>query len=135
MAIPDELTRDDRVQLVEAERDHLQGQLDAALLTISALKGDLTIIASELVREAAERGWCSDYRYFVENVNQKCSDAHLQPCRARWQLNYQVTVEVTSEDLDATEQQVYGELQLTELEAGELHNCHVSLTSRNRVEE
>lgn len=123
------------VPRLTAERDDLQSQLDAAVLTIEVLKRDLMIIGAALKAEAEERGWCSDYRYFVENVNRQCSGPHLQPCTARWELRYQVTVDVTSQDLDATEQQVYGELNIDELEAGTLHRVNVSLVNRQRVDE
>lgn len=113
----------------------LQDQLDAALLTIEVLKKDLVTIGTALKAEAEERGWCSDYRYFVENVNQKCSGPWLQPCTARWQLRYEVTVEVTSEALDDTEQDIYGTLNFDELEAGTLHRVNVSLVNRQRVDE
>ncbi len=121
----------------DEEITRLHNENVAALLTIAALKNDLEIIGKELKQEAEARGWCSDYRAFVESVNAQCSDAHLLPCSQRWRIEYVVRVEVSAEDNEAIEQQLYGELQLAdhELEAGTLHRCDVTLTSRTRVDE
>ena len=123
------------VERLRVERDQAQGRLDAALLNIEVLKNDIRIIANALKYEAEGRGWCSEYKDFVDTVNNRCSDAHLLPCANRYLLRYTVEVEVSADDVEEAERQVCGELQVDEIEAGQLRRAQVSQLSRERVEE
>jgi hypothetical protein len=120
--------------LAITEHTDVVHQLDVAKLTIEVLKNDIRIIAEALKSEAGDRGWCEDYRAFVDDVNARCSDAHLQPCWARWRIEYKVVIEATTDAIENATEQLRGDLQVSELEPGDIHRVDVTLNSRERVE-
>ena len=62
----------------------------------------VSTIGAELMAEADNRGWCSEYDRFVERLNDTLPDEYQLPVRVSDRtvhLTYSVTIEVTVEDV------------------------------------
>lgn len=60
------------------------------------LRSDLDDITEALRQEAENRGWCSEYNDFCDEVNSKLKHAHLTPLEQEYEVEVEITATVTT---------------------------------------
>jgi hypothetical protein len=124
-----------RIESVNAEREALAVRVEDLVRQVVNLRADISTIAEGLRDEAIERDWCDEYGRFVDNMNGRTSEPHLQRCSFTFEASFQVNVRFTLDgrDYDDALSEMHSYIEGFSLDDGELDSVDVEVHGVSRT--